>query len=122
MARVCLRELTPEERATVTRLAHSRTAPAQVVQRAQIIWRASRGERASASLHVGPAPPSAPPLSGNRPTPENRMTSRMNHLSLAWETPPCATLSSDDDNIVSPTIAPITTSSEPWRRFAGAWL
>ena len=48
MARVCLRELTPEERATVTRSAHSRTAPAQVVQRAQIIWRASRGETASA--------------------------------------------------------------------------
>src|SRR5215213_6666687 len=48
MARVCLRELTPEERATVTRSAHSRTAPAQMVQRAQIIWRASRGESASA--------------------------------------------------------------------------
>jgi transposase len=48
MARVCLRELTPEERARVTRLAHSRTAPAQVVQRAQLIWHAGRGERASA--------------------------------------------------------------------------
>jgi transposase len=47
MTRVCLRELTPEERATVTRLAHARTAPAQMVQRAQIIWRASRGESAS---------------------------------------------------------------------------
>jgi transposase len=29
-------------------LAHARTAPAQVVRRAQIIWRASCGERASA--------------------------------------------------------------------------
>src|ERR687889_1813244 len=48
MAPVCLRELTAEEHATVTRLAHSRTAPAQMVQRAQIIWRARCGESASA--------------------------------------------------------------------------
>ena len=48
MARVCLRDLTADERATVTRLAHARTAPAQRVQRAQVIWRASRGETASA--------------------------------------------------------------------------
>ena len=48
MAPVCLRELTAEEHATVTRLAHSRTAPAQMVQRAQIIWRASCDESASA--------------------------------------------------------------------------
>jgi transposase len=48
MAPVCLRDLTAEEHATVTRLAHSRTAPAQMVQRAQMIWRASCGETASA--------------------------------------------------------------------------
>jgi transposase len=48
MAPVCLRELTAEERATVTRLAHSRTAPAQRVQRAQMIWQAACGETASA--------------------------------------------------------------------------
>ena len=48
MAPVCLRELTAEEHATVTRLAHSRTAPAQMVQRAQIIGRVSCGESASA--------------------------------------------------------------------------
>ena len=48
MAPVCLRDLTAEEHATVMRLAHSRTAPAQMVQRAQIIWRASCGETASA--------------------------------------------------------------------------
>ena len=36
------------ELATVKRLAHSHIAPAQRVQRAQIIWRASRGENASA--------------------------------------------------------------------------
>ena len=48
MAPVCLRELTAEEHATVTRLAHSRTAPAQMVQRAQIIWRARCGGTASA--------------------------------------------------------------------------
>jgi hypothetical protein len=48
MAPVCLRDLTAEELATVERLAHSHTAPAQRVQRAQIIWRASHGESASA--------------------------------------------------------------------------
>src|SRR5215216_1970840 len=48
MAPVCLRDLTPAERAAVQTLAHSHTAPAQRVQRAQIIWRASRGESASA--------------------------------------------------------------------------
>ena len=48
MARVCLRDLTPEERAAVMKLAHARTAPAQMVQRAQIIWRASRSETAAA--------------------------------------------------------------------------
>ena len=48
MAPVCLRDLTADEFATVKRLAHSHTAPAQRVQRAQVIWRASCGESASA--------------------------------------------------------------------------
>ncbi len=48
MAPVCLRNLTAEERTTVQKLAHSRTAPAHRVQRAQIIWRAHCGESASA--------------------------------------------------------------------------
>ena len=48
MAAVCLRDLTADELATVKRLAHSHTASAQRVQRAQIIWRASCGESASA--------------------------------------------------------------------------
>src|ERR687897_3294762 len=47
MAPVCLRNLTAEERTAVQKLAHSRAAPAHRVQRAQIIWRASRGESAS---------------------------------------------------------------------------
>src|SRR5215207_1274131 len=47
-APVCLRDLTADELATVKRLAHSHTAPAQRVQRAQSIWRASCGESASA--------------------------------------------------------------------------
>jgi transposase len=47
MAPVCLREMTAAEHAAVQKLAHSHTAPAQRVQRAQIIWRASRGESAS---------------------------------------------------------------------------
>src|SRR5918994_6959160 len=48
MAPVCLRYLTPAERAAVHKLAHSHTAPAQRVQRTQIIWRACCGESASA--------------------------------------------------------------------------
>src|SRR4051794_34125192 len=48
MAPVCLRDLTPVECAAVQKWAHSRTAPAHRVQCAQIIWRASRGESASA--------------------------------------------------------------------------
>jgi transposase len=48
MTPICLRNLTVEERARVQTLAHARTAPAQMVQRAQIIWRASHGESASA--------------------------------------------------------------------------
>jgi transposase len=47
MAPVCVRDLTADEFATIKRLAHSHTAPAQNVQRAQIIWRASHGESAS---------------------------------------------------------------------------
>ena len=47
MAPVCLRELTTDEFAAVKRLAHSHTAAAQSVQRAQVIWRASRRESAS---------------------------------------------------------------------------
>ena len=48
MTPICLRELMIEERAAVQTLAHARTAPAQMVQRAQIIWRARHGESASA--------------------------------------------------------------------------
>lgn len=48
MAPVCVRDLTADELATVKRLAHSHTASAQMVQRAQIIWRARCGESASA--------------------------------------------------------------------------
>ena len=48
MASVCLREMTAVEHAAVQKLAHSHTAPAQSVQRAQIIWRASHGESAAA--------------------------------------------------------------------------
>src|SRR5918998_806054 len=54
MAPVCLRDMTAAEHAAVQKLAHSRTAPAQRVQRAHIIWRASRGESASAiAVRVG---------------------------------------------------------------------
>ena len=53
MAPVCLRAMTAEEHATVKTLAHSRTAPACLVERAQIIWRASRGETtADIAAHV----------------------------------------------------------------------
>ncbi len=44
MERVCLRELTAEERASLEKLAHARTAPARVVERASMIWSASRGD------------------------------------------------------------------------------
>jgi transposase len=37
------RELTAEERSAIEKLAHSRTAPARLVERARIIWRASQG-------------------------------------------------------------------------------
>ena len=41
---VCLRALTPEERSAVESLARSRTAPARRVERARVVWHASRGE------------------------------------------------------------------------------
>src|SRR3712207_1445931 len=41
---VCLRALTAEEASAVETLARSRTAPARRVERARIVWRASRGE------------------------------------------------------------------------------
>ncbi len=43
-----LRELTAEERAAIDQLAHARTAPARRVERARIIWYASRGQGAPA--------------------------------------------------------------------------
>src|SRR5262249_53328325 len=43
-----VRELTVEERKEIERLAHARTAPARVVERARIIWAAAQGERAPA--------------------------------------------------------------------------
>ena len=45
---VGLRPLTAEEAAAIKRLAHSRTAPARVVERAQMLWRAHGGEHAPA--------------------------------------------------------------------------
>jgi transposase len=39
-----LRTLTDDERSTIERLAHSRTAPARQVQRAQILWLAQQGQ------------------------------------------------------------------------------
>jgi transposase len=41
---VCLRTLTAEEASAVETLARSRTAPARRVERARIVWHASRGE------------------------------------------------------------------------------
>jgi transposase len=46
--RIRVRKLTDEERETVERLARSRTAPARLVERAQMITLASRGRRVSA--------------------------------------------------------------------------
>ena len=43
-----VRALTPEEQQEIQRLAHSRTAAARLVERAQIVWRASQGERVPA--------------------------------------------------------------------------
>lgn len=44
MRRIQLRELTEEERTRLERLIHSRTAPVREVERARIIWSASRAE------------------------------------------------------------------------------
>jgi transposase len=38
-----LRDLRPEERSAIEKLAHSRTAPARRVERARIVWQASQG-------------------------------------------------------------------------------
>ena len=43
-----LRDLTADEQSMIERLAHSRTAEARVVERAQIIWHASQGAAAPA--------------------------------------------------------------------------
>jgi transposase len=43
-APVCLRDLTADEAVAVESLARSRTAAARRVERARIVWRASRGE------------------------------------------------------------------------------
>ncbi len=40
-----LREVTPDEKEQIGRLARSRTAPARLVERAQIVWHACQGER-----------------------------------------------------------------------------
>ncbi len=40
-----LRALEEDERATVRRLAQSRTAPARLVERARIVWLAAKGRR-----------------------------------------------------------------------------
>jgi transposase len=42
------RPLTPEEYTSLRQLAHSRTAPARLVERARIIWQAQQGRRVSA--------------------------------------------------------------------------
>ena len=42
------RTLTNGERASVERLAHSRTAPARQVERAQIVWQAHQGRAVAA--------------------------------------------------------------------------
>lgn len=43
-----VRNMTTEEVGTIKRLAHSRTEPARIVERAQIIWLAREGKRAKA--------------------------------------------------------------------------
>ena len=46
-----VRALTEEETTQLRRLAHSRTAPLRVVQRAQIIWVSTHGETVPALAH-----------------------------------------------------------------------
>lgn len=43
-----IRELTHEEQAAIEPLAHSRTAPARLVERARMVWFAHQGERVPA--------------------------------------------------------------------------
>lgn len=43
-----LRSLTDDEAAQIRQLAHSRTAPARCVERAEIVWRSSQGQRVPA--------------------------------------------------------------------------
>ncbi len=53
-----VRALTPEEQASLRRLAHSRTEPARLVERARIIWLSSQGQRVPAiatALRLTPA-------------------------------------------------------------------
>ena len=50
-----IRPFTDEERTTLARVAHSRTAAARDVERARIVWLASQGRRVSAiaaELHL----------------------------------------------------------------------
>jgi transposase len=47
-AMLTLRPMTDDERRTIERLAHARTEPARIVERAQIVWRAHGGGRVSA--------------------------------------------------------------------------
>jgi transposase len=49
---VCLRDLSAEEAAAVKNLARSRTAAARRVERARIIWQASRGETPPTIAHT----------------------------------------------------------------------
>jgi transposase len=50
---VCPRDLTLEERSAVEALARSRTAPARRVERARIVWHASRGETPPVAAALG---------------------------------------------------------------------
>jgi transposase len=43
-----IRDLTADEQASIRRLAHSRTEPARLVERARIIWLGCQGQRVSA--------------------------------------------------------------------------
>src|SRR5205823_15033891 len=43
-----VREMTSEEVAIIKRLAHSRTEPARLVERARIVWLAQQGQRGPA--------------------------------------------------------------------------
>jgi transposase len=55
MVALRVRDLTDEENEQIKRLAHSRTAPARLVERTQMIWLASQGRRVAAiatALHV----------------------------------------------------------------------